>query len=436
MSVDLVVPNIAEFNLRNTGAQLGPVTRRVAVERADHVTDCAALWSTGDRVLVLPAGADPDWFADLHQALRLTPPPVVSPDARTGLLVRDLLHDGHALARLRDLLAGRGPVRLLSWGATPEIYQLAAALTGWGLTVELDGLGEAGYWTSLYLDAKPSCLDLAREIPGVRVPRGLTVSNLPELRGAVELMLRRHRHVIVRGAYGVSGEGSSVIRFGGGRALDAFWLDLQRDDFLRGYPLLVQEYVRHAPGVGCPAVDLCVADEGVTEAVPTAMTVEGSRFRSVVIGPGSLPPVEGERTMRVALAIGEAAHALGYRGWMAIDFVLGADGELYVTEINARRSGAMHGIALLRHLAATTGREGLTAAAHDTASVDPGLSYAGDVRPVFRRLWERDVAVYPVATRGLRAASPVLGVLVAAPTAKEAEATVTETVAAFSRRGS
>ncbi len=429
MSVDLVVANIAEFNLRNAEPVLGPATRATAVELAAHVGDCAALWSTGERVLVLPAGTDPAWFADLHQALRLAPPPVVSPVHRSGMPLEDLLHDGGALGHLRDLLAGRGPVRLLSWGATPQLYLLAAALRGWGLTVELDGVPEDRYWASLYLDAKLSCLDLARGVPGVRVPRGLTVSSLPELRGALDLLLRRHRHVIVRGRYGVGGEGSAVVRFGGGRALSAFWVALQRDEFFHGYPLLVQEYVRHAPGVGCPAVDVCVGDDGVGEAVVTAMTVDGHRFRSVLIGPGSLPPAEAGRSRRVAVEVAQAARALGYRGWMCVDFVLGADGELYVTEINARRSGAMHGIALLRHLATTTGRDGLTAASHDTAAVGPGLSYADDVRPAFRRLWERGVAVYPTATRGLRSAAPTLGVLAAASTAAGAEAAVAEALA-------
>jgi hypothetical protein len=425
--VDLVVPNIAEFNLRNAALRLGPAAERAAVRLGTHMADTAVLWSAGERVLALPPGVDRAWLGDLHRALHLAVPPVVSPAGRTGLLTEDLLRDGRALAALRDALAGRGPVRLLSWGATPGLFRLAGVLAGWGLDVALDGPAEPDYWASLYLDSKMSCLDLARELPGVRVPPGVTVGSLPELRGAVAAMLRAHRRVIVRGMYGVGGEGSAVVRFGG-PALDALWTALQRDEFLRAYPLTVQRYVPHAPGVGCPAVDLYVTADGASREVVSAMTVDGHRFRSVVVGPDALPPAEAARCLRVARAVAAAAADLGYRGWMCVDYVLGADGELYLTEVNARRSGAMHAIGLLNHLGGD-----LTACAFDTAAAGDSrrASYPDTVRPVFQALWDRGLCAYPTAPRGLAFPEPTVGVLAAAATAAEAQRLVTGALSAI-----
>jgi Pre ATP-grasp domain/ATP-grasp domain len=428
-TVDLIVSNIAEFNLRNPATRLGPAVEHGFTEHGRRLADQSVFWSAGDRVLVLPEGYDRLWFADVHEALGLAEPPVVCPAYRTGLLVKDLLRDGDALAALRQALAGAGRVRLLSWGATPELYQLAAAVRGWRLEVELDGVAEDDYWASLYLDSKMSCLDLARDLPEVRVPRGITATNETELRGALENMLARHQRVIVRGMHGVGGDGSAVVR-AGARALSGLWTAMHRDPLLRGFPLSVQEFLDHAPGVGCPAVDLYVDGSGVAEIVVSAMTVDGHRFRSVNVGSGSVPPAEAERIVRVGRRIGTAAHALGFRGWMCVDYVVSIGGELYVTEINARRSGAMHAISLL----ARWGRDDLTAHSHDSVPIGlPAPVSYRDLRPAFQRLWESGVRAYPTTVRGLAGAHPVIGLLTAARSAAGAEEVAAGIRAAASR---
>jgi hypothetical protein len=423
MAIDLVVPNVADFNLRAPSLDLGPSARRVVARLSAHLSDPAVFWSARDRVLVLPGGYDPLWFDDVHRALGIAPPPVVSPEYRTGLLVTDLLHDGPALVRLRELVAGRESVRLLAWGATPEQSLLVAALRGWGLAVELDGVGEDGYWASLYLDSKVSCLDLARAVPGVRVPRSITVGSLVELRGALGVLLEECPRVMVKGAYGVGGEGSAVVNRGS--PLDGFWETVRRDPFLHGFPLIVQEFVAHADGTGCPAVDMYVDSEGVRQIVPSAMTVDGHRFRSVVVGSSALPEPWAAAALRTGEQIGEAARRLGFRGWLCVDFVAGADGVLYLTEFNARRSGAMHSIGLLQHFG-----EDLTFSSHETVPLPGGgSSYREHVRPVFERLWAAGVRAYPSTVRGLSFASPVTGVVAAASTAGEAEGIVAGIVA-------
>ncbi len=431
--IDLVIPNQAEYFLRDPSLLLtGDERARLVQFAGTYESEHSVFWTASPRVLLLPSGVDHAWFADVHQALDLPEPPVVSPRVRTGLLVQDLLHDGEAQRSLRTQVSDYDVVRMQLVGPTPHAYQLAALLSGWGHTVELDCVPEVNYWSSLYLDAKISCLDLARQLREVRVAPGLVVTNWVALRGALEMMLGRYGKVIARTAYGVAGDGSGVVRNEPG-STDEFLERAARDSFF-AFPILVQQFIEHADGIGCPAADILVGGEGVEDIVLCALTVEGGYlFRSVDVGDGSLSPVWGERLTQVARVLGTAAHAMGYRGWMCTDCVAGADDQLYVTEINARRSGSLHAGGLLRLWGA---ERTLTVAADFMMRVPPGTTYREHIRPVFRRLWDSGVRAYPTSVRGVAWPEPMIAVIAAAPTAAEAHDIVAEIDKAIAEQAS
>lgn len=419
-TIDLVVPNMAEYFLRNPALTLtGEERERVIRFGGTYECEHSVVWSSSDRVLLLPEGYDATWFADMHRAVGYAEPPVVSPRSGTGLLVEDLLRDGAAQRRLRAVIEAFDTVRVLMFGPTPAIYRLQAMLTGWGAVVELDSVPEEDYWVSVYLDSKISVTDLARRMPQLNVANGFTVSSWDELRGALTALVEQDGSAIVRSLHGVAGDGSSVVRAGQSvqEAVDAFVSAASRDSFFV-FPLLVQEFIEHADGVGCPAADILVGADGVEEVVPCSLTVEdGHLFRSVDVGPDALPPVWAQRLVRLAREVGEAARELGYRGWMCIDCVAGTDDRLHVTEINARRSGSIHAGALLRHW----GRETqLTVSAHFMVAVPVGASYVKDIRPVFEELWAEGVRAYPTTIRGIHWPEPIMAVLVAARSAAAA----------------
>jgi ATP-grasp domain len=416
-TVQLIISNSAEYFLRDPDLNLtGDERARVVRFSGTYECEHCVFWTDAPRVLVLPPGVDTRWFADVHDTLGIAAPPYVTPAASTGLLVGDLLADGTAQQQLRELVAGYTAVSIQVVGPTPEVYLLSAIVRGWGHDVELDCVPAEDYWVSLYLDSKVSVLDLARQNADVPAAAGVIVSNWIELRGAVTTLLGRYGTVIARTAYGVAGDGAGVIRDAPG-AVDEFLERASRDSFF-AFPILVQEFIDHAPGVGCPAVDILVGKDGVDDLVLCALTVEnGYQFRSVDVGDGALPPAWAERATTVAQAVGAAAHALGYRGWMCADCVAGADDRLYVTEINARRSGSLHAGGLLRFWGAE--RE-LTLSAPFMMPVPAGVSYAEDIRPVFERLWARGVRAFPTSVRGIAWDEPMIAVIAAASTAAEA----------------
>lgn len=431
-TIELVIPNMAEYFLRNPALNLtGPKREAVTLYGGLYETDTAVFWSASRRILLLPEGYNPAWFADVHQALGLEAPPVVSPRPRSGLIVRDLLDDGAAQAALRGALRGYRVVKMMYNGPTPDIYRLAAVLRGWGLTVEIDGVAEDDYWASVYLDSKISVLDLARELPEVHVANGLSVSSEQELRGAVRAMLTRYDRIIARSLYGVAGDGSAVTT-AAPADLARFYETVENDSFFGAFPLVVQQHIRSAPGVGCPAADFLVGENGVEDIVLCSLTVaDGYRFCSVNAGKGALPPVWAQRLTQVVHSLGEAARGLGFRGWMCADCVAGADETLYVTEINARRSGSQHCGSLLRLWHA---EDSLTLSAHEIVPVPPGSRYEDVIRPVFEPLWAAGIRAYPTSTRGLAWSDPVISVTAAGETALEAERLVSQIAAAVGDR--
>lgn len=427
-TIELIIPNMAEYFLRNPALSLTGDQREGLVRfGGTYETDHSVFWSAGDRVLLIPAGYDPLWFADIHSAVGLEQPTVVSPVMRSGLLVQDLLHDQAAQAALRERLSGYDVVRMMAYGATPNLYLLQAVLGGWGLAVENDGVPEQDYWSSMYLDSKVSCLDLARQLPRIKVATGLIATSWQELRGAVEVMAKRYGRVIARTPFAVAGEGTGVVS-SDPDSLANFYERASRDSFF-AFPLIVQRFIEHAPGIGCPAADLFVDDEGVRDIVPCAMTVEsGYLFRSVNVGPGALPAVWAGRLAETVQEVGTAARDLGYRGWMCVDCVAGADDQIYVTEINARRSGSYFAGSLLRNWGL---QEDTTISAHFMVPVPPNMTYAEHVRPVFQPLWEAGVRAYPSIVRGMAWDDPIIAVTAAAASASEAERIVADVRAAI-----
>ena len=430
-TIELVVPNEVGYLLRDSTLQLTPAARDgVILFNGGFEVDHVVFWRSNPRVLVLPAGHDPLWFADLHRVLGLDAPAVVSPVPRSGLIVEDLLRDGAAQAALRELVGGYDTVQLIYHGATLDTYQLAEVIRGWGPAVELDGLDERDYWSSLYLDNKLSVLDLAKDIASVNAAPVLTINNPEALPGAVDAMLALHGKVIVRSMLGYAGFGAAITTADPDRLAALY--ERMADDSFFSYPLMIQKFIEPPAGVGCPAADVLVDASGARQIVPCSMKVSGGHnFEYVNVGPDALPPVWAQRLAEVSRDIGAAVSRLGYRGWLSVDCVAGIDERLYVTEINARRSGSLHAVGLLELWGAEAG---LTISAHFTVAVPPGLSYRADIRPVFEELWARGVRAYPSAIRGLAWDEPMIAVLAAAPTAVEAEQIVEDIRTALDSR--
>jgi hypothetical protein len=415
--VELVVPNLADFNLSQVGAHLDPSAIAPFSVVAKPFADQAVFWSSESRVLILYPGVDPRWLADVHESLDQPVPPALSPPERTGQLIPDLLHDSESLERLRSCLGSSRQVRLLSWGATPDLYVLMAAIQSWGHQVKLDVPAEDRYWTVPYLDSKLCCADLAAQISGVRIPRSWTVTNWTELRGVIGMLASGKRRVVVKAIHGAGGAGCVFSREGE-LDLDRIWQAVADSPFLRVFPIVVQEFIPHEPQTSCHAVDMRIGARGIERTVTSRAGADGYQILRLSDGVCLLDPPLENRMHAVARRLGRAAHGLGFRGWIGADFIVGTDGKLYLLELNARRTGGMHAVGLL---SAGGPQAGLVAVSHDAIELPhPGPLTYEDVRPVFQRMWAAGRRVYPTTVRDLCQSPPQMGIVTLAASTADA----------------
>lgn len=444
--LDLVVPNLGEFNLGRFSGEVSPREAADFHKIGETYGDQGFLWSMRDRVLVLPGEVDPRWLADLSGALGQRVPDVITPRSRTRALIGDLLADGQSMAALGRALGTPRSVRLLCWGASSEVYLLQAAVAALGHDVALEVPPQDNYWTVGYLDSKLSCLDLPTSLPGLRIPRTWTVGLRSELQGVVEHLLATADQAFVKSPRGVGSEGIyrvSACRPGGQPASQAdegglagLWEELDSSPFFRGYPLLVQEAISTGPDINTLSVDFNVGQEQSREqdsAVITGVAGEdGCQFMTLGRGAGLLSATLADEARETAGRVAAWAAGLGYLGWLGIDFLAGRDGRLYLLELNARRTGGIHAAALL-------GRRPDRASAVACVADDMPVAGAGpvpyaDVREAFRAAWARGDEVYPSTVRGLRRSRPTIGVVAVGPDAGRARDLLGEFAVALGER--
>lgn len=426
--VDLVVPNLGEYNLSRLGTSLGPLATRDSHQIGERYADQGILWSTRDRVLALPAGVDLHWLADLSAALGDPVPAIVTPAGRSGALTGDLLADGKAMGELATALGRPRRVELLCWGASRELYGLAAAVASLGHEVVTEMPAREHYWTSGYLDSKLSCLDLRTVLPDLRVPRSWTVAGPAELQGAVGHLLATAGQAFVKSPCGVGGEG--IYRVSARDDDQAgLWSAVEESPFFGSYPLLVQEVIATRPELDTPSVDLLIGPHGVTAAITSVIAVAGRQLMTLGRGTGLLPAALEDQAHESARRIAAWAAGLGYSGWLGVDFLVGRDGSLYLLELNARRTGGVHAAALLER---REDKETAVACVDDDVAL-PGhgpVSYSA-VRGPLLAAWGEGEQVYASTVRGLRRQRSTLGLVALGADAGQAQDLLDRTSAAM-----
>ena len=99
-----------------------------------------------------------------------------------------------------------------------------------------------------------------------------------------------------------------------------------------------------------PTVNCLILSDGTIEVVGTGRMLmrRGWLYSGICSGYAALEPSTEETIVRIGRQVGHAMADMGYAGWFDIDFVVGARGEIFLTEINARRASPAHAFAIAR----------------------------------------------------------------------------------------
>lgn len=275
----------------------------------------AAFASPHPAMIVLPRRVDERWISDLSRELGWGTVAMQCGIAEDDRMSEAILSRPRLLHSLRSF---PGPV--LPWGRSSAFDRILPASPG-VLAAVVRYESKAG--------AHRVFRELAPGHPDIVVP---TQRRLPSRRSLVRA-LAGPGPLVVKDEYGVGGHGTHVLS---GRCHGLGRL-------LRAWPregVLLEEYVTGADRHPTPTFDAVIDDDGAVHPVGAGlMSVAGTSYQGVVVGPGVLPDEIADSVSAFGRAVGRRLSLDGYRGWYDVDFVTGRSGRLAPTEINLRLTG-------------------------------------------------------------------------------------------------
>ncbi|MFD5146112.1 peptide ligase PGM1-related protein [Streptomyces sp. NPDC058401] len=250
--------------------------------------------------------------------------------------------------QLKTLAAERPGIRLLPFAQDRPTADLAAEL---GLPVDgyEDGVQPEEALAAAYrINTKPGFRELAAEL-GIRTAEGLSCTTPEELLESVRSILTRKGGAVVKPARGSNGYG---VLFLGSEDL----------------PVLQQRLAEYLPTVSEQPAGWIVEEKlsfarvvtvemATDEAGPHVLHVGEMRTPNGSFS-GQITPLQEEspavdELVANGLTLGSHLHAAGYRGAFDIDGGITADGVLYTTESNVRRTGSTYLDLLVQRLLGT-----------------------------------------------------------------------------------
>lgn len=305
-----------------------------------------ALFWLGSNKLVLTSSQIPD-AERLCQLSGYTGTHSMSPAKTSFQLSLDIMNDSEIVARIISHAGPGKAIQLIPYATTQELYVLADFLRGTcGLTVYLpESPAKADFWVRDFFDTKAG---FRQAVAGwisdsVHLPRGFTVRDLRSASQILAWFMAQGSDCMVKPDRGESGLG---LQFFDHRvAHDDLLAELQNNDLFDGDSIVVEEYITPMEGLS-PSLELFVPPLGQGEPYITYLSNQhfghmGS-FSGVIISKSYLetnwyPPL-AENGLRIA----QQLQSMGYVGNFDLDTIIDQQGQVYLLEMNTRRTGGTH----------------------------------------------------------------------------------------------
>lgn len=249
--------------------------------------------------------------------------------------------------RLRALIAERPGIDLLCFALdspTLELVEdLGVALHGYH-SLPNRALREMLY----YLNTKSGFRKVAEAL-GLRIVPGTYCEGLDALASTVEQVLENTGEVIVKYDRSSNGYGHIVIRH------EEVVVRNLRDylaERTAAFPEQPHIFTVEAlmPFVSVPSIEMVIDSAGARCLYPCDQRCPNGSFAGMVTPPLNLVPEVERELLRAGEMFCDYVHGLGFRGVCDVDAGVIADGTLYVTETNLRRTGGTYLDTLVRRL--------------------------------------------------------------------------------------
>jgi hypothetical protein len=329
------------------------------------IAERAIFWGGDDKLVILPQQVSEEFQSSIVSSMGWYNLRVIAPSTKSNSICKDIYSDQQLWFDLVSTLRQSDQVELFSYGTTPQLYELLKNLRDAGLTIQTPELASKHLFNLIHsLDSKSGCRELAAHLaetePEIKLPAGYLCYNRDDINTAIYKLSEITTQVVLKLDRGAGGWG--IVKLTElSSSLDAALAALGKEpEIWRSGPIIVEEYIDTADS---PTVDAVVLPDGSVEPRIIGRQVLDARLRymGIHVGHHIYSPELTNRIYQIGQTIGNEMGRLGYRGWFDIDLIRTKNDELYVIEINARRTGVTHVWEILRKI----GIQGQVVVAYD-----------------------------------------------------------------------
>jgi hypothetical protein len=346
--MDPDIPVVAVYNSLETFYPFLSRARNPQVlNRRRYHGDRGLFW-LGKRKLVITTSPVP-MLDTMCERCGYTETRFLSPQNSSTHLSVDILNDPGILAALLDYAGPSKTLQMIPYATTAQFLELAQALHEiYGLTILLpESPAPDKLWLRDTIDSKAGFRILAAQwLAGAtgahqpKLPEAIICQNIATASGAAGWFTSQGKKCIAKANCGESGLGQLIL--GEDTAGQNIRL-LAENDFLGTDLILVEEYI-HSTNTLSPSMEFFVPPLGLGE--PHIAHVATQIFRGPTQFCGALLSKEFKQApwfsplAATGLMFGKHLQEMGYIGHFDLDTLIDDHDEIYLLEINARRTGS------------------------------------------------------------------------------------------------
>jgi hypothetical protein len=326
----------------------------LAVPAAAHARGLASvtprkMWlaQEGD-VLVTPRPVEQKFKEYVCSVLNMRPELIttISPGGEFSELLAHGVRRANLVDEIRRLIAQRPGIRLLPFATDRPTVALAQELN---LPLEhYGGIPGPEVVDRIYELNTKSGFRREAERLGLRTVPGAYCDNTGSLADAVTSFTKAGGAVIVKLDRSSNGYGHTIIRKGDFNGnLRSYLQERLRPLQAQPQEFTVEMFLNFH---SVPSIELVVDESGPRLLYPCDQRCHNNSFTGMVTPPEGLPQDASEELSRAGWRFAAALHEAGIRGVCDVDGGITADGTLFVTETNLRRTGGTYLDALVRRL--------------------------------------------------------------------------------------
>lgn len=281
----------------------------------------------------------------------------LAPEKYSASLSEDILADDGLLAAVLAYAGEGRKLALIPYATTPEFLALADRLRRkHGLEVVTpESLSPENLWIKPYVDSKVGFRSLAAQWlgDGCRIPLGFTSSKIELVEDMVVWLRRAGKGAVVKASMGGSGVGNLFLPLEATPSREALAARLRENEFLKEDLFVVEELIPSPERIS-PSLEFGVPPKGVGEVVMTYPCLqhfeESGRFAGVIVGDALESAPWYPSFFQVGMEVARQLQEMGYVGTFDLDAIVDAEGQVYLLEINTRRTGGTYAHEFLTHV--------------------------------------------------------------------------------------